>query len=98
MDYFTNQRFKFSALADFSNIHHVTKQHLIKVYSMLTVTLLFAIIGAFTDTIYHFGSILTLFLSIGLIFALGLTTNTPNNRIIRTGYLLSFGFLNGASI
>eukprot|EP00794_Sanderia_malayensis_P017357 gene17357-19091_t len=88
------------ALKDFSSLDKETKNHLKNVYSALSLSTLLAAGGAgvhlFTNVLK--GGFLSLFLSLGLLVALAMTSNEPKNQVMRLGLLSGFAFTTGLGL
>jgi FtsH-binding integral membrane protein len=93
-----NRRINWKALGEFSGITPEIRRHLTKVYSTLTVALMFAAIGSAVHLFYRAGGLLSLLGSIAAIMWLALTPPTQENTPKRVGILFGFAFLKGLTI
>lgn len=97
---FGSKPISFSALKDFSKLDQPTIQHLKKVYTCLSLSMLIAAVGSgvhlFTDVLK--GGLLSAVASIGLLIALSLTPYDGKNQTKRVGFLMGFAFCTGLGL
>ncbi|KAJ9574997.1 hypothetical protein L9F63_007825 [Diploptera punctata] len=80
-----------------SKMEEPVRQHLKNVYACLTMSAISAGVGAYVHIYTQLLSagLLTVILSVGLLFALMATPDNGKNRKLRLGYLLGFAFFTG---
>jgi len=79
-----------------TEISSEVQQHLVKVYTALTIAIVAATVGAYAHTQTHIGGMLTGFATMGMIMLLRQTPQHEDQK--RLGILAALGFFKGASV
>eukprot|EP01129_Flabellula_baltica_P015139 TRINITY_DN7508_c0_g1_i1.p1 TRINITY_DN7508_c0_g1~~TRINITY_DN7508_c0_g1_i1.p1 ORF type:complete len:252 (+),score=41.88 TRINITY_DN7508_c0_g1_i1:31-756(+) len=90
--------FGFSTLLNNGNISKEESTHLSKVYTVLGIMSICAVMGAYVNVVYHIGNLVMGILSVGLLIAFHMTRpsdDTFNGHAVRIGILAAFGFMKG---
>eukprot|EP01112_Ceratiomyxa_fruticulosa_P011987 TRINITY_DN3301_c0_g2_i1.p1 TRINITY_DN3301_c0_g2~~TRINITY_DN3301_c0_g2_i1.p1 ORF type:complete len:239 (+),score=42.48 TRINITY_DN3301_c0_g2_i1:170-886(+) len=92
-----NRRIDWDALGKTSSLNSYVRQHLVRVYSLLTITILTSAVGSLVYlTTGYLGGMLATLSALGLMVAI---LFTPKHEVMkRVALLLAFGFFQGTSL
>jgi FtsH-binding integral membrane protein len=85
-------------ILNFDMLEKPVQEHLKQVYSCLAVTMLVAAVGSYVYMVYLQLGLLTLFGSLGCLFALHVTPHSAENFSKRMAMLSGFAFFSGMSL